>query len=748
MGFKKTSEGRVYFQGVENDAPPKPKSRLQDQKKPEVSNQSAPHTQMQIVTLLKTLNERLKVTQAERNKMAKELEAYRGLIEDLQNKTERSERAYMSLEQKLSKNAPESGGHAEILARDALKELEETRALLSELDKKATRADRNSAALKKMQVDQAEKMALSINHTAALTKRLKDTEERQEQIGVRIDDAISQQGRLTRKIDKAIEERMRFMRKLERIEETVLQTRDSLNAKAMVLLTEQGVTAQDNVSLDQPEILTDEAPPKTFADDNEDNRTLHAIGIGLLVLAGLLGGWLMSELNKPEAEPQVTTTQIQTQQTANAGPSEIDMTAMEWSVQQDTSAFNEAGAAASGFETQLTATQNDDIGTLDLNNQAQVEALLDENPDAVAAALNNIEPSNPLPENIIAPDPIPEQASLSPQDQKAEPTPPETKQAPAKPDVKAAAPTAKDPKTLIKPDGSLPDVVKPIEAQAFEGVAEAQHDLAAIYTAGHGGAKQDYKRAALWFEQAAAGGIGNAAYNLGVLHHQGLGVKADLEKAIAWYKNAAAQGHPEAQYNLGIAYIEGIGVPYDAQKAAGYFTNAAENNIMEAAYNLGLIYENGLLGDAEPDKALVWYKTAADQGSPEARQALEQLAKSLNISVDDVNGLAESMKGANAPTPENVAVAESVASIAPAAAPSRVTGEQIVIAQIQEYLMRLGLYPGPADGITGPLTQDAIRSYQRQHNLEPNGNASDLLLSHMLANVIVDDVTEQGSRAQ
>jgi len=35
------------------------------------------------------------------------------------------------------------------------------------------------------------------------------------------------------------------MRKIERIEETVIQTRDSLNAKAMVLLTEQGVAAQE-----------------------------------------------------------------------------------------------------------------------------------------------------------------------------------------------------------------------------------------------------------------------------------------------------------------------------------------------------------------------------------------------------------------------------------------------------------------------------------------------------------------------
>src|SRR5690606_13751806 len=108
-----------------------------------------------------------------------------------------------------------------------------------------------------------------------------------------------------------------------------------------------------------------------------------------------------------------------------------------------------------------------------------------------------------------------------------------------------------------------------------------------------------------------------------------------------WYEGAAALGHPEAQYNLGIAYIEGVGVPYDAAKAAGHFEQAAGQGVMEAAYNLGLIYENGLLGEAKPDEALMWYKTAADKGSPEAKAALEQLAKNLNISIDQVNGIAE-----------------------------------------------------------------------------------------------------------
>lgn len=379
-------------------------------------------------------------------------------------------------------------------------------------------------------------------------------------------------------------------------------------------------------------------------------------------------------------------------------------------------------------------------------DQAQVEALLEGSPDAVAAALNNIAPGDDvMPDNIIAPKIAVETQSVEEPLQKSTGLALEAEaNAPSATAVeKAFEPLkAQDPRGMIKPDSALPDVVKNIEAQAFEGISEAQHDLAAIYTAGHGGVKQDYKRAAFWFEQAARRGVANAAYNLGVLNHQGLGGTKNLKKAIEWYNRAAALGHPEAQYNLGIAYIEGIGVPYDAEKAARYFQNAAENNIMEAAYNLGLIYENGLLGQAEPDRALVWYKTAADHGSPEAKQALEQLAKTLNVTLDDVNDLADRMKvmeKSSVSTEEQAATQNASADV---------SNTQITTAQVQEYLMRAGLYPGPADGISGPLTQDAIRSYQRMHNLNPDGTASENLLSHMLANVIGENKVEQGSRAQ
>lgn len=776
MGFKKTSEGRIFFRSPEDDddrqfadlnttnqdntAPKKTQTQMsapapQDFDSPfnlqrkvsaQLSQETTPKTtpkaspmgnaptQMQIITLLKTLNERLKITQNEREKMARELEEYRKTVEQLQSKADRSEQAYKDLSKKLENTG--NASHAETLARDALTELEETRRLLHDLESKASRADRGVSALKKLQTEQDEKITVSVNHAAALTKRVKDTEERQEQMGARVNDALSQQARLSRKIDKAVEERTRFLRKLERIEETVLQTRDSLNAKAMVLLTDQAVAAAGDS--DHPAAGIDFTPGayaaqaaavQKGATQTRQNQLLQVVAVGLLVSAALLGGWLISELQRPDSSLGETIRE-RVSVTAAMPASPVPEAAIadtpgknaapDWQIDKDTTAFDAQAQVEPPVQAVPAAdpAQND-IGTLNLNDQAQVEALLAESPDAVAAALNAIEPdSEALPENIIPPQDRAEPkqdvklADAAPQKQTRTPqqTPPQNKQIEATLDPLPP----QDPRELIKPDPGLPTPVKNIEAQAFDGVPEAQHDLAAIYTAGHGGVKQDYERAAFWFEQAARGGVANAAYNLGVLNHQGLKGEKNIAKAIEWYRRAAALGHPEAQYNLGIAYIEGIGVPYDAEKAAQYFEQAAQSNIMEAAYNLGLIYENGLLGQAEPDSALVWYKTAADQGSPEAKQALEQLAKTLNVKIDDVNNLAERMKTEEPSIP----------------------GQQVITAQIQEYLMRAGLYPGPADGITGPLTEDAIRSYQRMHALSIDGKVSENLLSHMLANAV------------
>lgn len=803
MGFKRTTEGRVFFQtGQEGEGQqPANSQKATDgnslgQAMPyNPPNISAPNQmQVQILGLLKSLNERLRATQADRDYLRSELETYKGLVHDLKRRAE-------NLEDKVSTGAPAKSDKTEKIAAEAMKELAETRKVLAELEEKTDKTEsdlkRQVAQIKQNETTirqkQAELEQLQQAHQAEISRRIEDRsrelsvsngkqweqlmsriEKRDEAISLRIsntedqaktaadkvEEAISNTSKLDRKVEKALQDRTRLIRKLERIEETVIQTHDALNARAMVLLTDQNTASQGHFPYKSA--LADGTPVQGFVEGDEEQQAQNSVAspvtsaiwwkkpvrlgapamTGIVVVA-LLSGWFISQAQRPDIGsfelPPIVTEDVSETPVPSSAPeggaeaflepdSAQDLSepvappvdVQDQSFEQTMNKFIESGTGAVPDD----IAAKDDLGTQALTEQDKVLALLEDNPDAVAAKLNEIEPTSlpPTEEEKMA-------------EAVAAPVPaPVVQDAPAAPKEPVKSISSAELAKRVKPDPNLPSVVKEIEAKAFEGVPEAQHDLAAIYTAGHGGVTQDYKKAATWFEIAADAGVANAAYNLGVLYHQGIGVKKNLDTALSWYQKAADQGHPEAQYNLGIAHIEGVGLPYDAQKAARYFENAAREGVMEAAYNLGLIYENGLLGDARPDEALMWYKAAADKGSPEAKAALDHLAKSLDIRLEDVNKLVDGMKTLKAPAASESAPAAPVEQEESSAVPldPGPSPERSLTAGIQEQLMSFGLYPGPADGLNGPLTEDSIRSYQNAYGLEADGKVTQSLLTHMM----------------
>jgi TPR repeat protein len=740
MAFKKSTEGRVYFQGTGNGGDPvgDTGSPVKASAPARLSGQSETGpTQLQILALLHALNDKLRTSQTERNTMRAELEEYRRAMDALQD------RAY-------------KGERAEKVAQETLKELAETRKIVLDIEER-------QAGIEKETKMTAEKIRVGVGSYRDLVKRLESAEQKQENVARQLAEATTQQAKIMRQIEKTVEDRARFMRKIERIEETVVQTRDALNAKAMVLLTDQNISGGGPVPSEAASGTIAQEPGIPTAIPDEDlipqpwgvSRSLQAAAIALLVVGGILAGWAVSETQRPQqvlnaGEFQITDTNTPVEKdsapVANADEA-AGKIINKWSTSEDISAFAEEAADPAPVEQAPVAAATpasdpaDDIGTIDLNDTAKIQQMLESDPDGLAAALNNLEPGDsmeetaPAEETRIASLPPRETPDIDQEQPSAGVSTPAAEQSPSAAYIRRNV----NFRDLISADSRLPGAIKNIETQAFDGVPEAQHDLAAIYTAGHGGVKQDFKRALFWFEQAAESNVANAAYNLGVLNQQGLGTKPDLEKAIGWYTKAAALGHPEAQYNLGIAYIEGVGVAYDPVKANAYFEKAAAQGIMEAAYNLGLIYENGLLGKPEPDRALIWYKEAADKGSPEAKAALEQLAKTLNIRMEEINKLVDNAKrtGKGASSAVPATHPDKTASIAQKTGVRNSTDNaaaNVTLAQIQERLMGLGLYPGPADGADSPLSQDAIRAYQQLNGMEATGNASDALLVHMLSN--------------
>lgn len=753
MGFTQTSEGRVFFKNADNDDKP---ATTPLTKKPVDPPIASDNTQIQILLLLKALNAKLKTSKDDRHNIKKELATYKETIKKLEEKTTSQETNYIDLEQKVARKQGEVAKkttRVEDSIKTTLTQLEQAKDLVKALEEKTGAYDASLETLKdavqkqrqkdmdiikrqemleNAQKNQNEKMVSSVATYVALTKRVSESETLNEALDNKIEDTRSDYIKLDRKIDKAIEDRNRLLRKVERIEQAVLETRDALNAKAMVLLTDKGAIGGVNM----PHIADDtfKTDPMAIGRRMQEESLmpwwrrpvrLQATSLALIMLVVLMLGWIMSATRIPSPlaitpietprvslyepiEPPPAIAQNDTPYEAPITPTglmpqdnmSIPLVEFSTQIQEKTAEAAQPIQIHNGqdeienMQVQTKAPVIEVLNDIDLNDNDAVIDAFDTNEDQLAAQLNRLEPSSiPAQKN--------ETIAAAP--------------APAAPlndvDYKMAL------RKRIAADPKLTDIAKKIEIKAFEGIPEAQHDMGAIYVAGHGQIKQNLERAVLWFTEAANNGVANAKYNLGVLYHQGMGIPTSVEKAMELYAQAADLGHPEAQYNLGIASIEGIGVPYNPRRAAAYFEAAADKGITEAAYNLGLIYENGLLGQTRPNEALSWYKAAADNGSAEAKQALEQLASSLGIGMGDVE----------------VIIARVRAEQSQNGAQANLAAEKQLLSQIQTELMRRGLYPGPIDGMSGPMTENAIKTFQRAADLSMTGAPSQELLGYLRA---------------
>lgn len=773
----------------------------------------------EIVGLLNIIGKRLIDSEQERDSLKKILESQQDTLSGLQEKSEESEKIYLDLKGRLARR--------------------------EEAEEKITKKQRDfEDTFDEWQSEYSQKIE------KALT------------VAEHIEEVMAQQNRLFRRIDQMTQDRARVTRKLERIEDTVLETKDALEARAMVLLTDTQ-TAEDSEKPHMAAAAPDKtADKKAFKKslrpiDEQDSRNDHTesmlwryprhvrtaimtVLLGTAFLGGLainesgLVFWPVREQNSPAALQQMAgmtedSPSIKTDATSgqNSGQDDAPIQLTEKAISdrpaEEPESRNKDTASEGTVTARKQATKDtdeqagkDDPQDVFYKDEQEMKMAMAENPDRLAEKLNEIEPvathtaTPDAPETVAAKTKKPDTAKTENPVRPASLTPAAKTKTSEFDNTASFIENAYDHRPLsekAKPDSDLPEIVREIEKRAFEGIPEAQHDLAAIYTAGHGGVKINYEKAVFWFTEAAYNGIGNARYNLGVLYHQGLGVKQDTHKAISWYKAAADVGHPEAQYNLGIAYIEGIGTAYDPQKAASYFEQAALSGIPEAAYNLGIVHENGLTESSRPEEALYWYKKAADAGSTEARNALSQLAKKLGIDpqkvediLSDLETLTETPADDNneaalrQETGKNTKTASTQSSEAlrtaeiettntltmqdllgpdgkpiekavrhyqsknkevpekspqdqtapqqelamtdsgetPDASDAQINASQAITAQIQEQLVYLGLYPGPADGVVTPLTKDAIRTYQSLYGLGVTGAPSESLLAHIL----------------
>jgi TPR repeat protein len=127
-------------------------------------------------------------------------------------------------------------------------------------------------------------------------------------------------------------------------------------------------------------------------------------------------------------------------------------------------------------------------------------------------------------------------------------------------------------------------------------------------------------------EKRAAGGDAQSQYLLGLVYQKGDIVRQDHRKAAGYFSQAAEQGHADARYQLACCYFAGAGVEQDNAKARSLLTSSADGGSVEAQYHLAGTYARGKGGVKKNyRKAAYWYDKAARQGHAEAKIHLEKL---------------------------------------------------------------------------------------------------------------------------
>lgn len=237
--------------------------------------------------------------------------------------------------------------------------------------------------------------------------------------------------------------------------------------------------------------------------------------------------------------------------------------------------------------------------------------------------------------------------------------------------------------------------------------------------------KEDYAGAYREFRPLAESGVAEAQYALGALYIDGLGMPQDYRSAARWYREAAEQGLAEAQSALGQMYYTGQGVDPDYGAAAKWFTLAAEQGLADAMYRLAVLYGHGHGVTRNPAAEAMWLNRASERSLGEAGFYFGTIQKVLMIGADTNNTETGLIFLQSALQRHWTGVGDTRRSLTRSYALSE------KFTAVEEALLVLGYWPGPADGVPDPDTTAAIRDYQRDWGLPETGENSDDLMLHL-----------------
>ncbi len=262
----------------------------------------------------------------------------------------------------------------------------------------------------------------------------------------------------------------------------------------------------------------------------------------------------------------------------------------------------------------------------------------------------------------------------------------------------------------------------------------AMFEVARHYTDGID-VNKDLTEAARWYEKSAALGFAPAQYLIGNFNEKGIGVDQNNQNAASWYTMAAENGNVVAMHNLAVMHASPgkLSDQPDMATAFKWFSQAAEHGVRDSQVNAGIFYTNGA-GPNGVDlvEAYKWFAIAAKAGDSDAASKRDIVANAMRPDqLEKARAEAELWRPTEPnPAANDVKVPEEWKSGAAAGA---MVSDNESVRKVQTMLAKLGFDPGPADGVMGQKTRQAIAAFQKRAGLSVNGQIDPELMEALKA---------------
>ena len=212
---------------------------------------------------------------------------------------------------------------------------------------------------------------------------------------------------------------------------------------------------------------------------------------------------------------------------------------------------------------------------------------------------------------------------------------------------------------------------------------------------------KNYSDAAIAYKNAANNGDIESSYMLSrILLNKQYGME-NIGEGLNRLNEAAAAGHVLANRDLGLIYMSGKhGLEKSVPRSLPYFEMAAAKNDDVSVLALAMIYGSGMGVEKNSVQAARWFAKGQELGLPiPAEMSNPDAISSLR------------------PLPENT----QKVGTAP-------LDSKNLIQEAQSMLTKLGYNPGPADGVAGKKTRQAVRDFQKKRKLTVTGEINEQLL--------------------